>query len=142
MIFVEESGFEKQLNVISWLSKSKNAELVIWLYPESVLNSIMGLPIHNSGAIDADPVTTYQEGVTAKCTARLPLTSGLIDIIYKERDLITNNCDSLCVYLLEEREWQACTIGHEGMALVKDSTLLDERISLGFNASLQAPNWW
>ncbi|WP_129586954.1 hypothetical protein [Pseudomonas frederiksbergensis] len=142
MIYIEESSFERRTHLISELANQESIELVIWLYPESSIDSIIGESIFASTTVNAIPVTTYKSGGITRCTQRLRLTGTLINKITQEKNFIAKNCDSLCVYSLKSPEWQACIIGHEGMILVKDTTLLSNLKSLGFNASLHPPSWW
>jgi len=142
MIYIEEKSFERQLHLMSELSNQSSFELVIWLYPESSVDSIIGVNVLESTSVNAIPVTTYENGVIAKCTQRLRLTKQLISEIAQEKDSMVRNCDSLCIYTPHNAEWQACTIGHEGMVLVRDTALLNNLKCLGFNASLHAPSWW
>lgn len=142
MIYIEESSFERQLDLISALANQAPFDLVAWLYPESSIDSIIGAEISKSTAVNAMPVTAYGDGFVANCTRRLRVTGVLINNIKQEKDRIMKNCDSLCIYSPESPEWQACTIGHEGMILVRDTALFGDLKSLGFNASLHAPSWW
>jgi hypothetical protein len=142
MIYIEENSFERQIDLISSLASQAPFDLVAWLYPESTINNIIGTSVSKSITVNAMPVTTYGDGFVASCTQRLRVTDLLINMIMEEKKLITENCDSLCIYSHESPEWQACTIGHEGMILVRDTSLLGDLKSLGFNASLHAPSWW
>lgn len=142
MIYIEENSFERQMHLFSELASQESFELVIWLYPESCIDSIIGVNVFESTTVNAMPVTTYENGVVARCTQRLILTEMLINKITQEKDFVAQNCDSLCVYSPKNPEWQACTIGHEGMILVRDTALLSDLIALGFDASLHAPSWW
>ncbi|UVK98793.1 hypothetical protein [Pseudomonas sp. B21-048] len=142
MIYIEENSFARQIQLISEFVNQEPFELVIWLYPESSIDRIIGENICASTIVNAVPVTTYESDGVARCTQRLQLTDMLINKITQEKDFISQNCDSLCIYSPKSPEWQACTIGHEGMILVKDTALLNKLKALGFNASLHAPSWW
>lgn len=142
MIYIEESCFARRMQLISELANQESFELVIWLYPESSIDSILGENIFASTSVNATPVTAYENGGVARCTQRFQLTNELINKIVQEKDFIAKNCDCLCIYSPNNPEWQACTIGHEGMILVRDTALLTKLKTLGFNASLHAPPWW
>jgi hypothetical protein len=142
MIYIEENSFERQIDLISALASQAPFDLVAWLYPASTIDTILGVSIYKSTTVNAVSVTTYTNNFIASCTPRLRATNAVINNITKEKDLIANNCDSLCIYSPENPEWQACTIGHEGMILVRDLALLSYLKSLVFNASLHAPSWW
>jgi hypothetical protein len=142
MIYIEEISFEKRMQLISVLSNQESIELVIWLYPESSIDSIIGENVLASTTVNATPVTTYKNGCIARCTERLQVTDILITKITQKKGVIVKNCDSLCTYSPKNSEWQACIIGHEGMMLIKDNTLLNDIKSLGYDASLHSPSWW
>lgn len=142
MIYVEEKNFDRQLELLEKISISEDAEIVFWLYPESKLDDLFGLSLQRSDYISAEPVTSYEDGVFSNCTKRLPFDERLLDLIECNRRVISDNCDSLCLYLKDSVEWSACTIGHEGMGLVRNVDLMDEIISSGFNASKNPPDWW
>ncbi|MGH8422790.1 MAG: hypothetical protein ACRER3_10615 [Pseudomonas fluorescens] len=142
MIYIEEASFERGMHLISELANQESFELVIWLYPESSIDSIIGEEICASTTINASPVTTYESDSGVRCTQRLKINDMLINKIMQEKDFISQNCDSLCIYSPKDPEWRVCTIGHEGIILVKNSALLNKLKALGFNASLHAPSWW
>lgn len=142
MIYIEENNFERQIDLISALANQAPFDLVAWLHPDSTIDAILGVSVYKSITVNAAPVTTYANDVIASCTQRLRVTDALINNITQEKNVIVKNCDSLCIYSPENPEWQACTIGHEGMILVRDLALLSYLRSLDFNASLHAPSWW
>lgn len=142
MIYIEEISFERRMYLISELANQQPLELVIWLFPESNIDSILGENIFDSSTVNAVPVTTYENHRVSRCTQRLRLTGSLINRIAQEEVIIKRNSDSLCIYSPNSPEWEACAIGHEGLILVKDTILLSKLRALGFNASLSAPSWW
>jgi len=141
MIYVEEKDLEHQLKLLSFLTSLDTYELVIWFYPESIINKIA-----THEAIENHPpfesVTTYEEGISAKRTKPIPANAELISNIASNKQAISKNIDSLALYKPSNHEWAACTIGHEGMSLIKDSALINTLIEGGYNASQEAPSWW
>ena len=142
MIYIEEKKFDRQLDLLTYFSDAESYELIIWMYPESKLKSIFNFTLNDGKELNGFPVTTYSNGVVAMRTPRVLLTKKLIGLMRKSRLLINNNCDSCALYFIGNNEWSICTIGHEGMCLVKDNQLLSDLVSVGFKASLDVPAWW
>ena len=142
MIYIEESSFEKRIYLLSEYSRHEPLEIVIWLYPESGIDSILEEGIFEPSTVNATPATTYEDGKNARCTQRLRLNDELINKIAQEKHTIMQHSDSLCIYNHNNPEWQACLIGHEGIILIKNNALLNKFKAIGFNTSLSAPSWW
>lgn len=140
MIYVEEKKFDRQLDLIEFVSLGQEVEIVIWMYPESNLDTLFGYDLIKSS--DAEHVTTYEDGTIAKRTPRLKISKEVIDLIRTKKQLLNKNCDSICLYLLGEFNWLGCTVGHEGMGLIKDDRFYETLIENSFNASFNAPSWW
>jgi len=141
MIYVEEKDLEHQMKLLMFLISIETYELVAWLYPETEINKIDTLEVaDNSRQLEA--VTTYEQGISAKCTKPITATNELIATLFLNKKLMAKNIDSLALYKPLNKEWEACTIGHEGMSLVKDSKYFSTLIEGGFNASKEAPDWW
>jgi hypothetical protein len=92
MLYIEESNFEKRMHLFSELANQEFLELVIWLFPESNIDSIIREKIFDSTTVNAIPVTTYKSGGVARCTQRLRLTDKLLDKIAQGKDFIAQNC--------------------------------------------------
>ncbi|CAI8951824.1 hypothetical protein EMIT0P253_50180 [Pseudomonas sp. IT-P253] len=58
------------MQLFSELANQEHIELVIWLYPESSIDSIIGENVFASTTVNAVPVTTYNSGSVARCTNR------------------------------------------------------------------------
>lgn len=143
MIYVIEESFDKRLDLIVVLTNLyEKSDLIIWLYPESELNQLLGTELHSANEINAEPVTTYQKGIIQKCSSRFEVEKELINKIREGKAVFERNCDSLCLYHPGSDSWFACIIGHEGMCLIKDISLMNELRRLGFNTSLEPPSWW
>lgn len=141
-IFITESSFDRQILLLSKLSNRTRLELVIWLYPESRVDNIIGFCANSPAAVNAIPVTTYADHIVRKCTQRLPTTDDLIKAIALNEVCFIGECDSLCVYHPSKAEWVASVILHEGVILIKDNSLLVDLEALDFKASPHAPSWW
>lgn len=124
------------------MSELISCDIVIWLYPESNINEIFNLELSSSRQENLEPVTTYQEGIAARRSERLNCDKEILDLILRNSSLISKNVDSLCLYRKESMNWVSATIGHEGMSLVRDDSLLDQLSQLGFPVSDTAPDWW
>lgn len=142
MIYVVEKNFDRQLDLLEHFLVSKNVELVAWMYPEAEIKELLGLKIYESRLIKAEPVTTYQEGIMSRCTKRLPADIDLIRKFRSERNIVTRNCDSICLYFSSSFEWQVCVIGHEGMGLARNTAFISDLKKSGYNVSLNPPDWW
>lgn len=142
MLYVEEKSFNKQLELINDIYSDSGAVLVIWIYPERDLTELIGLKLISPDYRKITPVTTYELGVRVLCTEQLTINNELIELIKNNENEISSNSDSLCVYSLEGGDWEMCTIGHEGMGLVKDDLLYERIRGLKLNVSHDAPSWW
>lgn len=142
MIYVEEKWFSKQIDFLRFFLNESELEVIIWMYPESKFSHLSGLSLEHGVDISGEPVTGYENGDIASRTMRQPLTKELIDLAENHRRNISRNVDSFVLYKPGEFEWLACTIGHEGMCLAQDESILSRLIGAGFNASVEAPVWW
>lgn len=142
VLYILESSFDKHIQLLSEFAGQTPLELVAWFYPDSSVSSIMGFDVHSPTAATALSVTTYSDGMIGKCTQRLPITDDLIKRIALNERAFMKSCDSLCVYYLENFNWQASVIFHEGVILIRDHSLLVNLKSFDFKASPNAPSWW
>ncbi|NYH12254.1 hypothetical protein [Pseudomonas moraviensis] len=142
MLYISERSFNRQILLLSNLSNKTRLELVIWLYPESSADSIIGFRTNSSTTVNALPVTTYPGNIAGRCTQRLQITADLIETIASNERCFIEECDSLCIYHPEKAEWDASVILHEGMILIRDSSLLVNPEALDFKVSPHAPSWW
>jgi hypothetical protein len=142
MIYVEEKEFNKQLELLNVFANKGCFDLVIWRYPESTATSFIDIALSDSDQFNIEPVTTYEDGTIAKSSGRIPLNDELLRKLINNVSWLRNHCDSLCVYSKGSYEWTVCTVGHEGMGLVKDIEILSSLVEQGFNASETAPDWW
>jgi hypothetical protein len=142
VLYVAEREFNRQVLFVSNLLGRTQLEMVIWLYPESSVDRVAGLDASSPSAVNAIPVTTYPNHVVGRCTRRIQITDDLIENICRDERYLAAECDSFCIYFPGRAEWVASVILHEGVILIRDSSLLFNLRSLDFNASPQAPSWW
>jgi len=142
VLYITERSFNRQILFVSNLLNRTRLELVIWLYPESGVDRIAGFDISSRVTADAMPVTTYPDHIVGRRTGRLRMTDDLIKNIYLNESSLLGECDSLCIYLPERVDWSVSVIFHEGVILVKDSSLIGDMERLEFKASPHAPSWW
>lgn len=142
MIFVNEKGVLRQLELLAFLLVENEYELVAWMYPESKYSHLKGIDLTLSKNVDAEPVTQYEGDVHVKCTDRILASESLINLFRRERKSIFRHCGSICLYDVGSYEWSIAAIGHEGMVLVRDESMLSKINGAGFNASLNKPDWW
>jgi len=141
-LYITEKSFNRQMLLLSKLSNKMRLELVIWLYPESNADSIIGFYADSPTTANALPVTTYPNKIASRCTQRIRMTDDLIKTITINESHFISECDSLCIYHPEKFEWDASIILHEGIILIKDSSLLVGLEALDFKVSPNAPSWW
>ena len=141
MIYVEETDFNRQIDLLSLLSISNDCEICAWVYPESEAATIAGYPVVEN-SLGKSSVTTYEDGHAPKSTQLVKSDSQSISVFSSSKVELKRNCDSLSLYKNNESSWYVATIGHEGMCLVRDDSQLTNLIKAGFNASVEAPSWW
>ena len=142
MLYIEEKTFHRQIDLLATMVKLGAYDLVVWTYPEATLKNIFDFQLSCDHEDDLEPVTTYEENVTVMRSSRLPCNDLVMGRIISGKELISKNIDSLCLYKKNELAWDACTIGHEGMCLVKNEALCDKLIQEGFTVSKKPPEWW
>ncbi|UTF58614.1 hypothetical protein [Gilvimarinus sp. DA14] len=141
MIYIQESGLKRQLELLALLSEVEVCELVIWLYPESKIKHLAGILILNDHE-NLVAITTYEDGTKPRRTSSLLATSNFMLTLKSFASKLKCNSDSIALYPEGDKEWSACAVGHEGMCLVRNESLLSKIQSAGFSASLTAPPWW
>lgn len=88
------------------------------------------------------PVTIYGTGIKPRHTKPVEASALNITAFGEAVSDIAANCDSLALYGEEEESWFAATIGHEGMCLVQDESLLSSLSEAGYSVSTEPPSWW
>jgi hypothetical protein len=141
MIFVEEKDFNHQIALLSFLAESRDYNICAWLYPEQAVSELIGLSVSDN-PLGLIPVTTYENEHKPKCTKLLAASKANFRLFSVAKAEILKNCDSLALYEVDQVNWAVSTIGHEGMCLVQDDSLINGLTRAGFNASLEVPNWW
>jgi len=142
MIYVAVNDFNKQLDLLNFFIKKYKLNICIWLYPESSITEIIGLPIYTDSSTNIQPITTYEEPHKYKYTKLIKVDKSIIDSLYLNEKNLKNNCDSIALYKENSYHWIISTIGHEKMCLVNDLAYLNELIDNGFDVSTEAPSWW
>jgi hypothetical protein len=141
MIYIEEKDFDRQLELLTFLTDKGTYTVCAWLYPEATSPAIAGYAIDQTPS-GLQPVTTYYDGDKAKCTTPVPATKENLQAFFSDHSSFKNNCDSLALYKTTEHDWSVAIVGHEGMCLIKDDYLLNDLANSGYDASLEAPSWW
>lgn len=140
MLYILEKRVDVLLDMFLHLSNEPDYKLVIWLYPESDCNNLIGYDVIKGRPSEFLPVTTYQDS-DYKFTRPIDVSSGLIEKVKGNISELSRVVDSFCFYL-NEPEWKFCSIGHEGMGLVNNDSIFDEIKAKGFNVSTTPPEWW
>ncbi len=139
MIYVQEKDFGRQIDLLNFLIEQDSYSICAWLYPESTANSVATHAVTQS---ELEPVTSYGDGTLPKHTNLVPCSSDTLQAFTAAQTEVTKNCDSLALYKTNNSSWSAVTVGHEGMCLVRNESLLQQLIAAGFSASTEAPSWW
>lgn len=141
MIYVEERDFKRQIELLAFIAGSQDLNICAWLYPESSNSELAGFAVTDN-PLSLVPVTTYENGFSPKCTVYTPAKVAAINSFGAAYIELKKSCDSLALYKNGQSSWLAATIGHEGMCLVQDESLLNSLIQAGYAASSKAPDWW
>ena len=67
MIYVEEKDFNRQIELLSYISSGKDLNVCAWIYPESGALKLAGSDVIEKN-ISLIPVTIYGNGFIPKCT--------------------------------------------------------------------------
>ncbi|WP_028877026.1 hypothetical protein [Teredinibacter turnerae] len=141
MIYVQDDDLKSQLKLLEHFAGSDRFIVVAWQYPEINKSPVPFFPTSVAHR-NYEPVTTYEYGVVAKHTKPTKAKPSMMAYLGNFSAEIVRAYDSICLYRVGSREWFACTIGHEGMCLVRDDAFLQELQGKGFNASTKQPDWW
>ncbi len=139
MLYINELSFQRQIDLLRFISNNSTLSIGVWLYPESKVSMIAGLKVTKSSI---QPVTEYYDGFKASHTELAKCTLEFLDRILLSKNEVFKNCDSIALYSHGKRDWEVATIGHEGMCLVKDATLFGQLQDEGFSVSSKPPSWW
>jgi hypothetical protein len=88
------------------------------------------------------PVTKYENGFIPRNTSLVPANKESIGRFAGATAELKKNCDSVTLYKNGKSSWLLATIGHEGMCILQDNTLLTSLVKAGYKASNEAPSWW
>jgi hypothetical protein len=141
MIYVEDKDARAQFKLLEYLSSQDRYTLIGWQYPEINKSPITLLPTHTKRG-GFEPVTNYADGIKSKHTKPMKAQPSKLAYLINFKEQIKRSFDSFCLYKQGTGEWYACTIGHEGMCLIRDDELIKELQDKGFNASTTKPSWW
>lgn len=141
MIYVEETDFNRQIELISFLAELQPILICAWVYPESKVTELAGYSVHDNQPL-IEQVSSYESGTVPRRTELVQATEEHIKQLSDAKGSLKANCDSLALYPVHSNRWVVATIGHEGMCLVRNLDLLPRLRSQGFNASMEAPSWW
>lgn len=141
MIYIQENGFKRQLELLAIIAGIDSCKLIAWIYPESRIKHIVGLLI-SKHSYDYMPVTAYEPEIKPTCTDKVTADPEFILGLKPYLIKFKRNCDSLALYPSGSKDWVACSVGHEGMCLVKDDSLISAIQGAGFSATLEKPVWW
>ena len=141
MIYLDEKEFNRQIELLLFVSRSKNLNICAWLYPESDTLKLAGYDVVENN-LSLIPVTTYENGFIPKCTNPVKASIDSINLFSVAYNELKKHCDSLALYEHNKPSWLVATIGHEGMCLIQDDSLLHNLIQAGFSARAEAPEWW
>ena len=144
MIYIQESSFCRQMDLLSIVAQSQNEiSLIAWLYPETDMIPIAGLTAAVAG--DYIAVTSYGSEDNNEYGAHTTPKKFTTDLT---KELISNQAealrlfDSLALYKNGEADWIASVIHHENICLVQNDDLIDALLKNNFRASVEPPAWW
>jgi hypothetical protein len=141
MIYIEGKDAGMQFKLLEYLSDQGSYTLIAWQYPEIDKSPILFLPTDSKRG-EFEPVTNYADGIESKHTKPMDAQPSKLVYLINVKQQIRRSFDSFCLYKQGADEWYACTIGHEGMCLIRDDELITKLQEKGFTASTSKPNWW
>lgn len=141
MIYIGEKDFGRQIELLSFLAERGDYVICAWLYPEAQAKDLAGFAVID-GFPGLVPPTAYGNDHVAKCTEVVSASEKTLEAFSNAKTSVMRNCDSVALYQRNQLSWAACVIGHEGICLIQDDSLLNELVTAGFNACLKAPRWW
>ena len=141
MLYIDELNFQRQIDLLAFIASQSTLSLCVWLYPESKVLTVADQEVSKINKV-IQPVTEYDDGFLPQHTELSICTYALLNSLLLSKMDVVKNCDSIALYKENESQWEVATIGHEGMCLVRDITLLSLLKNAGFSVSLKPPSWW
>ena len=141
MLFVTENSYSRQLELLAFVASTQPYYLTTWIYPESRSKSLYGLMV-SSNYKNLESVTSYNNGHIPRCSVPQTATPQFILNLKSAKKKLNKHVDSIALYRPNEKKWVACSVGHEGICLVREASLKDAISNSGFNVSDMKPHWW
>jgi len=139
LIYVEAKSQDMQFKLIGGIAANAKLELVLWLHQGYEKDTILNVAISDN--LQGEAITSYADGTYPINTIRTEYNESIWIEMSKNKALIKEYCDSVTLYREGKYEWYLCTVGYEGMSLIRDDTLLNDVKLSGFNMSIEAPSW-
>ncbi|OUS10360.1 hypothetical protein A9Q89_11070 [Gammaproteobacteria bacterium 53_120_T64] len=91
MIYVEEKGFGRQIELRSFLANSRDLVVCAWLYPEAAMPKLAGFKVTDNPD-SLIPITTSEDGFQPKCTAPVTANESNIEAFRSACSDLKNSC--------------------------------------------------
>lgn len=140
MLYIQDTVFLRQLDLLLFVAAAGRFRLSAWLYPDSGAKVLAGLKVVSHQGLR--PITEYGNGTLPSRTELISANEETIRAFIAHESDIKAHCDSIALYSEGNSVWSAAIIGHEGMSLVRDESYLNHLEGAGFNVSNEPPAWW
>lgn len=140
MLYIEDPDGSQWLDVVALLRERGTYDMVLSLYPEAGEDQIPD-PFEAPDVRDyLEPVVEYPDDIDVGRSARLLLSSELLDDLRQYLGEFEDWGDSLALYPLKEQQWVAAFVPARRVVMLRDDRLYDFLDAAGLTVSVEEPD--
>jgi len=142
MLYIDDTDGSAWLSVVDTLAEREAQDMVLCLYPDAGQDSFPEPFTLPNVEEPLERVVTYPDESETACSARIRVTTELLDALRGHVGDFEDWGDSLAVYAPRERAWIAAFIPHRRVVLVRDDRLRDFLDAAGISVGSESPEDW
>ena len=143
MLYLTGQNAKSWPALVQILSQDQDLDIVVTLYSEHSPDELPAAFSADDSVEELEHITTYDDDdEKPPYSVRRTVEDTVLQDFNENIAKLEACCDNFALYGPGEREWFACVIPHEEMALVKDDRLLAKLKAAGLNVTEKKPEWW
>ncbi len=142
MLHLKDADGDSWLDVVELLGERQVHDIVLCLYPDEEGAGFPSPFTHPEAPQHLERATTYPGDLEPPCSARVPVSGAILDLLRAHAGEFEDWGDSLVLYPPRENRWVAAFIPHERMVLVRDEHLYGYLDAAGVPVTFEAPDPW
>lgn len=140
MLYIEDTDGSQWLDVVALLRERGTYDMVLSLYPGAGEDQIPD-PFEAPDVRDyLEPVVEYPDDIDVGRSARLRVSSELLDDLRQYLGEFEDWGDSLALYPLREQQWVAALVPARRVVMLRDDRLYDFLDAAGLTVSVEEPD--